>query len=149
MLHYKNGRFIAGKVSFALPNDCYLVIMNAQNYYENGLEIADKQGRVLIEISAFHDKLPAKAFLDDLLDGDTFIRLSETLPIRGGTLDGYFAFYKAGTHHYCEYRFDVEDYNEINALQIFVCVEDCIDIKKVCASHIVQDLLAGLRKERY
>lgn len=146
MLLYRNGRFIAGKASFSLPDDCRLVILDAENYYENGLEITNDLRNIMVVIAAFHEDAPAKDSLDELLESDTFTRLSETMQIRAGELDGYYAFYESRDHIYCEYRFDLEDYEDINSLQIFVTVKiGTQEIYEVYKSQIVQELLAGLR----
>ncbi len=65
MLLYKQGRFYAGGIPFVLPDNSCLVIFEAQNYYENGLEITDPQESMVIDISLDHAELPSKDFLDN------------------------------------------------------------------------------------
>lgn len=148
MLLHKKGRFYAGGISFALPDDCCLIIFEAQNYYENGFEITDRQETVVIDICLNYGELPAKDFLDDIVEGDVFTRLSDTTPIQAGELYGYRVFYQSKNDRYCEYRFDLPENHDINALDIFVRVErGGIDIFEAGNSEMVLQLLGGIRKD--
>jgi len=148
MLLYKQGRFYAGGISFALPDNSCLVIFEAQNYYENGLEITDRQESMVIDISLDYADLPSKDFLDDIMEGDSFKRLSETVPICIGGLSGHRTVYGAKFDRYCEYRFELPEYEEINSLEILIRVEKCgTDILKAINSEMVLQLLNSIRKE--
>lgn len=148
MLLYKKGRFYAGGISFELPNNCCLVIFEAQNYCENGLEITDPQESMVIDISLDYAELPSKDFLDDILEGDSFKRLSETVPICIGGLSGHRTVYEVKFERYCEYRFELPECDDINSLEILVRVEKGgIDIFKAIDSDMVLQLLNSIRKE--
>ena len=148
MLLYKQGRFYAGGISFVLPDNSCLVIFEAQNYYENGLEITDPQESMVIDISLDYAELPSKDFLDDILEGDSFKCLSETTPICIGGLSGHRTVYEAKYDRYCEYRFELPEYDEINSLEILIRVEKGgTDIFEAINSEMVLQLLNSIRKE--
>ena len=148
MLLYKQGRFYAGGISFVLPDNSCLVIFEAQNYYENGLEITDPQESMVIDISLDYAELPSKDVLDDILEGDSFKRLSETVPICIGGLRGHRTVYEAKYDRYCEYRFELPEYDEINSLEILIRVEKGgTDIFEAINSELVLQLFNSIRKE--
>lgn len=146
MLLHKQGRFYSGGVSFALPDDCYLVIAEALNYHENGLEITDQQGSFNITISTCFEEMDAKSFLDDMLTSSGFIRLSETRPVKAGELDGYSVMYHDKRNTYCEYHFDLEERDYVNRLVIFIFADKGADILSISNSKMVTEILKSLKK---
>lgn len=146
MLLHKQGRFYSGSVSFALPDGCYLVIAEALNYHENGLEITAPEGLFNITISTYYEEMDAKSFLDDMLSSSGFIRLSDTKLVNAGDLEGYSVMYRDKRNIYCEYHFDLEEKDDINALVIFIYADKSADIASISSSKMVADLLSSLKK---
>jgi len=50
-----------------------------------------------------YTELPSKDFIDDILEGDLFKRLPETVLICIGSLNGHRAVHEAKFDRYCEY----------------------------------------------
>lgn len=145
MLLHKQGRFFTGSASFVLPDDCYLVIAEALNYHENGLEITDPEESFNISISAYMEELDAKSFLDDMLSSSSFVRLSETKAVKAGELEGYTVMYCDKRNIYSEYRFDLKDKDDINSLGIFIYANRTKDMVRINQSKMVTDLLNSLK----
>lgn len=146
MLLHRQGRFFSGAVSFALPDNCYLVIAEAMNYYENGLEITVDNEEFNVAISTQYDDMDTKLYLDDMLTDSGFERISETKAITAGDLLGYYAMYQDGRNRYCEYHFPFEEVDQLNALVIIISTSKNRDIEAITGSKMVAELLSSLRK---
>lgn len=146
MLLYKKGRFYSGAVSFALPDNCYLVIADAMNYYENGLEITTADEEFSVAISTQYDETDTRLYLDDMLTDSGFKRLSETKPIQAGELFGYYAMYQDRRNKYCEFHFPIEEVNALNALVILITTSKYRDIEEISGSKMVKELLNSCKK---
>lgn len=146
MLLYKKGRFYSGAVSFALPDNCYLVIAEAMNYYENGLEITTADEEFSVAISTQYDETDTRLYLDDMLTDSGFKRLSETKPIQAGELFGYYAMYQDRRNKYCEFHFPIEEVNALNALVILITTSKYRDIEEISGSKMVKELLNSCKK---
>ena len=145
MLLYTQGRFFSGAVSFALPDNCYLVIAEAMNYYENGLEITTADEEFSVAISTQYDETDTRLYLDDMLTDTGFKRLSETKSIQAGDLFGYYAMYQDRRNKYCEYHFPIEEVNALNALVIIIMTSQHGDIEAISGSKMVKELLDSFK----
>lgn len=147
MIKHNRGRFYSGSVSFALPDNCYLVIAEALNYFDNGLELTCEDESIHITISTQWEDIPAKSFLDDMVAGSGFHRLSDTCPIAAGELSGFCVFYEDTRTCYCEYRFDLKEQDDLNTLVIYICSDKTDSVDRIANFPMVVELLASLKSE--
>lgn len=147
MIRYNKGRLYAGSVSFALPDNCLLVIAEALNYFDNGLEITSEDESFHITISTQWEDMDAKSFLDNMLMESGFCRLSDTCPIMAGELAGYYVLYEDTRNRYCEYRFDIQEKDDMNTLVIYICTSKTDSVEEITTSTMTKELLASLKSE--
>lgn len=145
MLKYSNGRFHSGSISFALPDNCFLVIAEALNYFDNGLELTSEEDTFHITISTQWEDSDAKTFLDSMIVESGFHRLSDTCPIVAGELPGYYAVYEDVRNRYCEYRFDIIQRDEVNSLSVYVYTDKSFSSEDIREIPMLQELLRSLK----
>ena len=147
MIRYNKGRFYSGSISFALPDNCFLVIAEALNYFDNGLELASEDESLHITVATQWEDINASFFLDDMLTDSEFRRLSDTAPIIAGDLSGFYVIYEDKRNRYCEYRFDIKQKQNMNTLVINICTDKSVSIERMVNSLMVKELLSSLKGE--
>ena len=149
MLLIKNGRFHISNASFVLPDNTYLVTMDSEGVWENGIEITNREEQFHIIIRGFQDKRRGADFFMFLDEAEPpFRRLSLVTPIRHNGLKGHQTYYESGRHTYCEWLFDLEERDGVNGLHIVVFMKKSQgDIFQITQSHIVQELIASVWSE--
>ena len=147
MIRYNKGRFYSGSISFALTHIRVLIIAEALNYFDNGPELASEDESLHITVSTQWEEMDAKSFLDDMLTGSEFCRLSDTVPVIAGELAGFYVIYEDKRNRYCEYRFDIKQKQDMNTLVIYICTSKSDSIEKMVTSLMVKELLGSLKSE--
>lgn len=109
MLHFKDGKFHAPGVSFAIP-DGFFLDTETESQYEYGLNYLSPKQDIYFSIFVEEECRDIQGEMEELFEPDGELQpQTELVPITWNGLAGYEAAYTDGENDYYETRFQIPD----------------------------------------
>ena len=143
---YKKRRAYMGNISIILPDN--ISLNSSGSTYEDGMEIRDidTNSRIYIQNESYEESI--KEYFD-FRRGESTEIFSDVIPVSRNELNGYYMMYANDYYEYCDYCFDLREYDDkFTMLNIAVEIrKGDVSIKTVMKSKKMKKLIKSLRLE--
>ena len=143
---YKKRRVYMGNISVILPDN--ISLNSSGSTYDDGMEITDidTDSRIYIQNESYEKSI--EEYFDFRRDESTEI-FSDVIPVSQDRLNGYYMMYASEYYEYCDYCFDLREYDDkFTMLSIAVEIrKGDIGIKDVMKTKKMKQLIKSLRLE--